>query len=174
MEMTTYHINPDHMFSGELAFLSNMYPCTIRISLQGETYTFYTAEAAFQAGKCKNAADIVAFTRVADGAAAKRLGRSIALREDWELFKVTWMQPVLLCKFTQNPFLLKKLVDTYPLPLIETNTCGDSFWGKWNGMGQNQLGKILMEIRELKRDVPESDPALAQLESFPIGNPMTD
>lgn len=168
MNLTTYQINPNHMFSGDLAFLSNMHPCTIRISLQGETYVFSSAEAAFQAGKCKDAKDIALFTRVANGAAAKRLGRKIALRDDWELFKVTWMKRVLLCKFTQNPLLLKQLVNTHPLPLVETNTWGDIFWGKCNGVGQNQLGQLLMEIREMKREIPKSDPALAAMEGFPI------
>lgn len=45
-------INPNHMFSGALAFLSNMYPCTITIDVLGQPFTFTSAEAAFQAGKC--------------------------------------------------------------------------------------------------------------------------
>lgn len=67
-------INPNHMFSGALAFLSNMYPCTITIDVLGQPFTFTSAEAAFQAGKCLDLTDVRLFTNVANGAAAKKTG----------------------------------------------------------------------------------------------------
>jgi len=50
-----------------------------------------------------------------------------------------------------NPQLAKQLLDTKDFELIEGNTWGDTFWGVCSGKGQNNLGKILMQIRnELK------------------------
>jgi hypothetical protein len=35
--------------------------------------------------------------------------------------------------------------------LIEGNTWGDTFWGVCNGVGENNLGKTLMNVREILR-----------------------
>lgn len=32
--------------------------------------------------------------------------------------------------------------------LIERNTWGDTFWGVYDNKGENNLGKILMKVRE--------------------------
>lgn len=148
--MTNLNINPNHMFSGELAFLSNMYPCKVRMKIGGKEYVFDSSEAAFQAGKSENPKEITLFTRVKDGKDAKRLGRKITLREDWDNYRLLWMKRVVYSKFIQNPELMEKLIDTYPLTLKETNYWHDTFWGICNGKGENHLGKILMEIRETK------------------------
>jgi len=39
-------------------------------------------------------------------------------------------------------------LDTGKSELIEGNTWGDTFWGVSGVIGQNNLGKILMKIRE--------------------------
>ena len=97
---------------------------------------------------------------MANGAAAKKLGRRIRLRKDWDTYRLAWMEQVLICKFNQNPILLQKLLDTYPTPLAETNTWGDTFWGVCNGQGENHLGQILMKIREENRPLTQSGSTL--------------
>ena len=63
------------------------------------------------------------------------------------------MYQIVKCKFEQNEDLKIKLLNTGNSELIEGNTWGDKIWGKVNGVGQNNLGKILMRIRkELKED----------------------
>lgn len=59
------------------------------------------------------------------------------------------MRKILLFKYS-NPILMSELIDTYPKQLIEGNNWNDRYWGVCNktGIGQNQLGKALMEIRE--------------------------
>lgn len=161
-------INLNHMFSGALAFCSNMYPCTIKMTVLGHTYTFESAEAAFQAGKCLNPDDVERFTRVKNGAEAKRLGRRVRLRGDWDTYRIAWMGQVLRAKFNQNEELAKKLQDTYPLQLVETNTWNDTFWGVCDGVGENHLGKLLMEIREEKR--PMTEPK-GELDLMQFGTP---
>ena len=78
------------------------------------------------------------------------MGRQVTLRTDWEQVKVSIMEKIVRAKFVQNPYLMKKLLDTGELLLIEGNTWKDTFWGVDinNGEGKNHLGKILMNVRE--------------------------
>lgn len=58
------------------------------------------------------------------------------------------MKGLLKEKFLQNEDLKVKLLSTDNEELIEGNNWGDKVWGKVNGVGENRLGKILMQIRE--------------------------
>jgi hypothetical protein len=79
----------------------------------------------------------------------KAFGRKIDLRKDWENVKVEQMYVIVKNKFERNPGLLKKLIDTGDVLLVEGNTWKDTFWGQCPiGNGQNHLGKILMRVRE--------------------------
>lgn len=81
---------------------------------------------------------------------AKRLGREVAIRPDWEAVKVDIMLGLLREKF-KNPLLRSYLLETEEAYLEEGNTWGDREWGTVNGVGNNKLGKALMQIRaELK------------------------
>ena len=85
---------------------------------------------------------------------AKKIGRSIELRKDWEAAKMCVMIAVIRRKFSARyrPELCQQLIDTGNAILIEGNTWGDTFWGVCNGKGKNNLGRILMARREvLKR-----------------------
>lgn len=129
-------------FDGEYSFLSNFYPAPITIF----GYTFQNNEAAFQAAKCPER--MGEFTNLPPNK-AKRLGRCVQLRSDWEQVKETIMQQICFNKFMQNKDLAEKLKATNNAILIEGNTWGDKCWGQVNGEGENKLGKILMKIREL-------------------------
>ena len=50
-------------------------------------------------------------------------------------------------KFT-DPALAAKLLATGEATLVEGNHWGDTFWGVCDGEGRNQLGEILMTVRE--------------------------
>jgi predicted NAD-dependent protein-ADP-ribosyltransferase YbiA (DUF1768 family) len=56
------------------------------------------------------------------------------------------MKQLLKLKFN-NPDLQQKLIATYPEELIEGNYWHDTYWGVCEGVGENHLGKLLMEIR---------------------------
>ena len=62
------------------------------------------------------------------------------------------MYETLLCKFTQNPSLLKALLDTYPNKIVENTSLAnynDPTWGNGlDGHGRNALGFALMRVRE--------------------------
>lgn len=129
-------------FRGENEFLSNFY--TAQISIFG--YTFNNVEEAFQSQKNPNRAH--EFVGIG-AAAAKRKGREVKLRADWDSIKDTVMYQCLLAKFQQNPELRVKLLETGNAELIEGNTWGDTYWGMVNGVGQNRLGMLLMLVRNV-------------------------
>jgi ribA/ribD-fused uncharacterized protein len=132
-------------FRGDYAFLSNFYPAPI--SYMGQTYA--NNEAAFQAQKTLSAREQRKFCifRMHNPSDAKKLGRDLTLRPDWEKVKVRFMYEICMCKFMQNPELRDKLLATGESTLVEGNNWGDYFWGKVNNCGENQLGIILMDVR---------------------------
>lgn len=133
-------MNAINEFRGKYNFLSNFY--NAEIIYEGVKYQ--NNEAAFQAAKCPARAS--EFCNL-NGAEAKRLGRKVNFRSDWEAVKEKVMYEICLAKFTQHPKLKELLINTGTSELIEGNVWNDTFWGVCNNYGQNKLGKILMRIR---------------------------
>ena len=69
-------------------------------------------------------------------------------RKDWNEVKVSIMEELLRLKIEQNPYVLKKLLQTKDYLIVEDSP-KDSFWG-WglNRDGENNLGKLWMKLRE--------------------------
>lgn len=133
------------IFKGDNFFLSNFFVAPV--VYQG--IRFENNEAAYQAAKCpERMRDFCGLSPQA----AKRLGRRVELRPDWETVKYDVMYQVCKAKFTQNSDLLDKLLATGDAELVEGNTWGDQVWGICNGVGENHLGKTLMRIRSELRD----------------------
>lgn len=130
-------------FNGEYDFLSNFY--FSKIKYEGKTYK--SVEHAFQAAKTNSATHKQWVQEAHSAREAKRRGKQIPLREDWEKVKLNIMLEICRIKF-KDPYLQKLLSDTGDLELIEGNTWNDTFWGVCNGKGQNNLGKILMQVRD--------------------------
>ena len=131
-------------FRNEYAFLSNFFPAPTEY----EGLLYSCAEGAYQAAKSMDLMERIKFVTL-NGAQAKKLGRSVKLREDWDNIKIGVMCEVVLNKFTRNPTLCLKLAKTGGAKLIEGNYWHDTFWGVCNGVGANHLGIILMEVRDL-------------------------
>jgi len=83
-----------------------------------------------------------------DGPAAKKFGQLVTLRSDWNYVRVDKMQQVLYAKFEQNESLMALLKSTGTKYIEETNWWHDTFWGVCNDVGQNNLGKCLMNVRD--------------------------
>ena len=66
----------------------------------------------------------------------------------WDEQKVNVMREIVHAKFIQNEDLRNRLLATGDAHLEEGNRHGDTFWGTVDGIGENMLGKILMEIRK--------------------------
>jgi ribA/ribD-fused uncharacterized protein len=126
----------------EYRWLSNFHPC--EIEYLGLTYP--TSENAYQAMKANALADREQFVDCGPGK-AKRLGQKVTKRFDWETVKLRIMKDILRIKF-QNSDLREKLLATKGKHIVEGNTWNDTFWGVCNGVGDNHLGRILMEIRD--------------------------
>ncbi|HEX2244076.1 MAG TPA: NADAR family protein [Gammaproteobacteria bacterium] len=134
-------------FNGRYRFLSNFYPSRIVLGFEWDN-VFPTVEHAFQASKLINAADREMVRRATSPSEAKRLGRTLPMRQDWDHVKVDTMYSLLRKKF-QIPVLRQKLLATGDAELYETNTWGDRFWGvDPQGIGANVLGNQLVMLRE--------------------------
>lgn len=135
-------------FSGKYDFLSNFYTCTVKY----DGLTFTNAEAAFQSAKVTNMDSRKQFCNLPP-AQAKRLGRKVQLRKDWEDVKDQVMYDVLRAKFS-NKKLCLLLLCTGDKELVEGNWWGDTYWGVCRGKGENKLGNMLMQLREeLRKEV---------------------
>ena len=143
-------------FREEYEFLSNFYPAKILF----EGITYYNAEAAYQAQKCTAQADKLKFALLPPDE-AKKLGRKVAMRPDWDEAKLDIMQRIVSAKFTQNPTLAQDLLDTGDKILKEGNYWRDLYWGVdlRTGEGENHLGKILMALRTSFREngIPQTE-----------------
>ncbi len=133
-------------FNGKYRFLSNFAPC--KVEYDGLEYA--STESAYQAAKTTNTALRKEFQTSKPGD-AKKLGRKVVLRPDWESIKLEVMEQLLRQKFTQPDFK-RALLNTGDEDLIEGNTWNDTFWGVCKGKGQNNLGKLLMKVRKELRD----------------------
>ena len=133
-------------FHGEYAFLSNYYDSPI--FYDGILYP--TVEHAFQAAKTTVFIQRIIIANKKTPGQAKCAGRKVTLRDNWDDIKLYIMKELIILKFT-NPKLKSALLNTKDAELIERNTWNDTYWGSCNGIGENHLGKILMEVREMLR-----------------------
>ena len=130
-------------------WMSNFYPSEIVI----DEISYPTVEHYYQS---KKASDIIVELWIRNAPTpylAFKAGRSLkptffigstdCVKTDWDDIKVDVMKKALKAKFTQNPYLGKKLIDTGNAVLHEESPT-DIFWGK---KGKDMLGKLLMEIR---------------------------
>lgn len=71
------------------------------------------------------------------------------IRDDWEDIKMDVMKEGLLQKFTQHHNLKDVLLSTNNSNIVEHYPySAKTGWGQWKGEGENNLGKLLMELRE--------------------------
>ena len=115
-----------------------------------EGLEYPTVEHAFQAAKTTEASIRKHFTnKQLPPSQAKRLGRDVPLRSDWDDVKLKVMEDLIYLKFTR-PYMVRRLLDTGNIELIEGNYWGDTYWGidLQSMSGENHLGKILMKTRD--------------------------
>ena len=131
-------------FRGKYYFLSNFFPA--EVTYNGLTYQ--NNAAAFQAQKTYSKEERIEFTTL-EPKDAKRRGRRVRLRRDWEQVKDRIMEEIVRAKFSQNKELKEQLLATGDAQLVEGNRWNDRYWGVdiRSGVGENHLGKILMKVR---------------------------
>ena len=137
-------------FDGKYAFLSNFFYAPF--VYDGIIYP--TNEHFFQAMKTLDQEKRKQIAEAKTPGAAKRMGRQVQLREDWEEVKYTAMRVGVERKFDAHPGLAEKLIATGDAILIEGNSWHDNTWGSCfcpkcaTIVGKNWLGEILMERRK--------------------------
>lgn len=131
-------------FTDDYFFLSNF--SFSPITYEGIKYN--SVEAAFQATKTLDINERKSFSKLSPSQ-AKAKGRQVELRSDWEEIKDNVMKELIILKFVNNPEYKRKLLATGCAELIEENTWNDTYWGVCNDIGENKVGKILMEVRNL-------------------------
>lgn len=145
-------------------FLSNF--CPSRIDVPGILFCPHvvyamapTVEHAYQACKAATSEDALAVLAEPTPGKAKRHGRDIVLRSDWDVVKDRVMLTLLRIKFADEPFKTW-LLETDQEELVEGNTWHDQYWGNClcaehvSIPGLNKLGTTLMKVRtELQGEV---------------------
>jgi len=149
-------------FFEEWRFLSNFH--LSHVTLDGEGYD--SVEHAYQAAKTLNLKEREKFRYAGvEPRHAKKTGGALKLRPDWEEVKIAVMRDLLMQKFYPT-VLRRKLLCTFKAELVEANWWHDCWWGVCCGevelggtvrkckhsphdpFGENNLGKLLMEVRD--------------------------
>lgn len=158
-------------FIGKHRFLSNFYSSKITCSYPpviggGDEYVFETVEHAYQSAKAADQGAARAIRETSTPGDAKRMGRRIRVREEWDGIKLEVMEYFLKLKFAPESELARMLLATGDAYLAEGNEWGDTYWGVCRGKGENYLGRLLMKRRDelgsssarprCGRDVPKS------------------
>lgn len=130
-------------FDGEHRFLSNFWPSPVEMS----GLVFPTVEHAYVAAKSESPDVHLRVVALETPGEAKRYGRTIDLRPGWEQMKLRVMRELVRRKFKHKD-LAELLLATGDHELIEGNDWGDTYWGVCKGVGENQLGRILMRVRQ--------------------------
>lgn len=142
---------PINEFSGEYGFLSNFFSSPFVV----KNTSFPTIEHAYQAFKAKEHKDFERIKNASTPAQAKKMGKRIKRKDNFEVTKIFLMNRLVYEKFTQNLALKNELLNTGKTILIEGNCWHDNLWGDCfcdkckNKQGLNCLGNILMTVRSL-------------------------
>jgi len=145
---------------GPYRTFSNMAEYPIQI----EDKRYSTIEHYFQAMKALQFNDKEMYEKILgtpSAKAVKALGKKVKnfIKETWDTERLDIMRRAIRAKFIQHPELQKQLVETGEKPIGDADA-RDLYWGigtsenteksrnpeKWKG--QNQLGKLLMSLRE--------------------------
>jgi ribA/ribD-fused uncharacterized protein len=144
---------------GPYKYLDNQAEYPIQI----ESKQYPTVEHYFQSMKAAEFGDQEILDKIAktpSGKAVKALGKKVKnfIKEQWDARRIEIMARGVRAKFVQHPELQKQLLETGEKQIGEADA-RNTFWGigtsaatelskdptKWKG--QNQLGKILMNLR---------------------------
>lgn len=136
-------------FFNDFRWLSNFY--ISNVILDGETYP--TVEHAYQAAKTNDPEIRKQIREALTPKVAKRFGTQLVKMTEsdkkyWDAKKYWIMMGLIRQKFHNYKELQEKLVATGDAELVEANWWGDIYWGVCNDQGENNLGKILMKVRE--------------------------
>ncbi len=148
MDYKTITLRIINGFRGEHRFLSNFWPCY----LEYKNLVYPTTEHAYQAAKVANLQIKELIKDCPTPAAAKDYLETNHIKPDpdWTVDgKLLIMEQLQVIKFGgKEPLLTRALLGTSDAELVEENNWNDTFWGVCENAGENNLGKILMKVRQ--------------------------
>jgi len=131
----------------EYKFLSNFEECPVYF----DGLMFGSTEAAYQSAKITDPVIKLQFAE-SKPRNAMIMGRSFenstVFRKDWYEIRYDVMASVVFDKFYRNIELRSKLLETGSKYIEESNHWADHFYGVCDGTGENNMGKILMKVRD--------------------------
>lgn len=129
-------------FFYEYRWLSNYHDCDIFwMGLH-----FKNTEAAYQASKCYELSNAKLFQTMS-GLEAKKHSKTFVARRYWDEMRYNIMAQLIFQKFLVHKDLRELLLATDEKYIEETNYWNDTYWGVCNGIGENNLGKLIMNTR---------------------------
>ena len=159
-------------FKNEKAFLSNMFLTPVKfildekisehyIGFEADNKNYPSTEHIYQSMKTNNPDWKKIVSNTENPHKTKTLIRKhfkkgllfetekhFSLRLDWNQIRYNLMFVIVYLKFSQNDTLKRKLIELTG-DIEEKNCWNDKYWGTVDGLGENNLGKILMEVRKL-------------------------
>ena len=120
--------------------------------VEWDGYLYSSVEEAYQAasfmGSDEEMVQAIKKSHSADEAQRLAYVNKDKRRDDWDLIKLDVMELLLRLKLEQNPYVLKKLLQTGDYYIVEDSP-KDSFWG-WgpDRCGEDQLGRLWMKLRK--------------------------
>jgi len=152
----THAGEPIQGFIGAFEFLSNFY----KSSFVYDSRTWRTVEHAYQAFKSEDHDVQEGIRELLSPGKAKRAGKEVVMRDDFEEHKDHLMWMLVFQKFSQNKALRTALLDTGECEIIEVNDWHDQYWGAcyctlcedFDKPNQNRLGMTLMNVRKAFQD----------------------
>lgn len=130
----------------------------LKFPIEHEGISYPTTEHFYQAMKTKNLDERRMVASLASPSEAKKMGKKISLREDWDDIKYDVMYHCVKQKFESDEELKELLLGTRDRWIIEWTFWGDEIWGmhSLSSKGCNALGKILMRVRRELSQTNES------------------
>ncbi len=143
--MTIYFYKVDDPYG----CFSNFSPHPIQLDgLDWQTVEHYYQSQKFVSTHKENLISVIRAVPTPEAAALIGRDCNNKLRTDWESVKMQIMEKAVLTKFISYPDLQEILLNTAEVLIIEDSPT-DYYWGCGESKtGQNQLGKILMKIRQ--------------------------
>jgi predicted NAD-dependent protein-ADP-ribosyltransferase YbiA (DUF1768 family) len=101
---------------GNHRYLSNFYP--VEIEFEGKSYA--SVEHAYQSAKTLDEEQKEFIRKSSSPAVAKKRGKEVNIRHDWDDVKISVMRELLMLKFNQ-PYFSERLIGTGDAYIEETN-----------------------------------------------------
>ena len=134
-------------FDGEFQWMSNFWP----VSLLFDGVRYGSVEQAYQAAKTLNLDERLKIQMTKTPSRAKKQGRSLTVRSDWDAVKIPIMLRLQRQKY-RNGRLSERLAATGKRQIFELNAWNDVFWGvvenEGGYEGVNAMGQILSLVRD--------------------------